>query len=447
MHVRLLAAVTVAIATTALTEPLDLLTAYRQSAQASPLVAQSVARLHAQQYGKNIARSALAPRLLAEGSASVNDLDLEGFGPQPIDESYSPYSYRFALEQPLINAAAWSTLKSSRSTVEASEAELQAVQQDLMLQVSEAYFGVLRARALERVAQSEQTLLQEIQDRAKGEHRAGTGDIIAVEEAQARLDGAQARLLAARNQVQIARRALERLTHESVGDMVDLGPLEPNAPAADKITEWEETALSNQPRLQKARLEVEANHLLAKSADRRRWPVISLNAQYDHADSTFAPDINRRESSIGIRAVWTLFQGGEINATHAKAEALAQASLYGMENIEDRVRLETQRAFLELENSVAQLEAAMRALNSSTTALRATQKGHEVGSRTVADVLDSIQRHTQMESEYFLALYNHVLNRLRLKAVAGVLSEKDVEEVNALLSTHPQPRDLSIGVE
>lgn len=421
------------LASTVPAQQLDLLTAYRQSSESSPQIAQATAQLHAEQSGKNIARSALGPRLVAEGSSSLSDLHLSGFGPQPIDDNYSPYSFMLSLSQPLINATAWSAFQSTRSSVQAREAAVQSVRQHLMMQVAEAYFSVLRAQAFERAAHSQQSLLQEIANRAESEKRAGTGDIIAVEDAQARLDAAQAQLLSASNTVQLAFRALEKLTHQPIKSLADLKANVPQAPVSGSVEDWEKTAVNNQPLLQKSRMEVEANEDLAKAANRRRWPVVSLTAQYNYADGSFAPDINRRESLVGINAVWPLFQSGEINATHARAASLAQASRYGMENLEDNIRLDTQQAFLDLQNSVAQLKAAKRAFDSATTALKATQKGREVGSRTVADVLDSAQRHAKAESNYYAALYNHVLARLRLKAAAGVLSAKDLEAVNALL--------------
>ncbi|MFA7256667.1 MAG: TolC family protein, partial [Kiritimatiellales bacterium] len=348
----------------------DLLTVYRQASASSPLVAQAQARLQAEQFGKDIARSALAPRLTAEGSVSQNNLDLKGFGPAPINESYNPSSYSVTLTQPLINGSAWSTLQASRSKAEGYEAGLLAVQQDLILQTADAYFAVLRAEALERTALSRQTLLQKISDRAESERKAGTGDIIAVEEARARLDGAQSELLSARNGVQLARRTLEKLTHKSVGALAGLKTLEPQGPIPALMEEWVKSAVNNQPMLEQARKELQTSRYMISAASRRRWPVISLNAQYNHADSSFSPAIDRRESLVGVSAVWPLFQGGEIRASRARAEALSRVSQYGLEALKDNVTLDTQRSFLNLENSVAQLTATRRALESAETALK-----------------------------------------------------------------------------
>lgn len=428
-------AATVLTVTSIHVQATDLLTAYRQAAASSPLVAQAQARLQAEQFSKDIALSAFAPRLTAEGSVSQNNLDLNGFGTAPINEAYNPSSYSVTLTQPLINGSAWSTLQASRSKAQGYEAGLLAVQQDLILQTADAYFTVLREEALERTALSRQTLLQKISDRAEGERRAGTGDIIAVEEALARLDSSQSELLRARNGIQLARRALEKLTHKPVVDaLADLKMLEPQGPVPDSINDWVKSAINSQPMLEQARKELQTSRYMISAASRGRWPVVSLNAQYNRADGSFAPSIERRESLVGVSAVWPLFQGGEIRASKARAEALARVNQHGLEALADNVTLDAQRAFLNLENSVAQFNAAQRALESATTALKATQKGYETGSRSVVELLDSEQRHANAESDYYAALYSHVLSRLQLKASAGVLSEQDIEAINQLLT-------------
>jgi outer membrane protein len=430
-----LAAALAAFTTSGTAQAADLLTAYQQAAASSPLVAQARARRDAEGFGKDIARSALAPHLTAEGSISQNNLDLTGFGSSPINQSYNPSSYSVTLSQPLINGAAWSTLQASRSNAESYEAGLLAVQQDLILQTADAYFAVLRAEALEHTVLSRLTLLQKISDRADSERQAGTGDIIAVEEARARLDGAQAEQLSAHNGVQLARRALEKLTHQPVETLTDLETLELQGPVPAKIEEWVQSAANNQPVLEQARKELQASRYRISAASRGNWPVISLNAQYLHADGSFIPEMERRESLVGVTAVWPLFQGGAVRASRARAAALAQANQYGLEALQDNVRLETQRSFLNLENSAAQLTATRRALESATTALKATQKGYEIGSRSVVEVLDSEQRHAAAESDYTLALYSQVLARMQLKASAGVLSEQDVKAINDLLAS------------
>lgn len=418
--------------------PADLLNIYKQAAESSPLVKQASARWQAEQFGKDIARSALAPRLTAEGSVNQNHLDLTGFGAAPIKEEYNPSGYSVTLTQPLINGSAWAAFQASHSHAQSYEAGVLAVKQDLILQTADAYFAVLRAEALERTALSQQTLLQKISDRADSERRAGTGDMIAALEARARLDAAQAELLSARNGVQLARRALEKLTHQPVSEpLTDLETLEPQGPLPARMEDWVKSAETSQPVLEQARRELQATRYMISAASRGNWPEVSLNAQYNYADGAFMPSIERHESLVGISAVWPLFEGGRVRASKARAEALAQAGRYGLEALTDNVRLDTQKAFLNLENSAAQLTAAKCALESADTALKATQKGYEIGSRSLVELLDSAKRKADAESDYHLALYSQILCRLQLKASAGVLSENDVIAINRLLAVKP----------
>jgi hypothetical protein len=44
-----------------------------------------------------------------------------------------------------------------------------------------------------------------------------------------------------------------------------------------------------------------------------------------------------------------------------------------------------------------------------------------------------VRRHTDAQKDRNAALYRHVLSRVRLKAAAGILSEQDVEALNAML--------------
>jgi outer membrane protein len=70
---------------------------------------------------------------------------------------------------------------------------------------------------------------------------------------------------------------------------------------------------------------------------------------------------------------------------------------------------------------------------SSRSALRATERGMEVGNRTIVDVLDSRRRVFEAERDYASARYNYLANLVRLRAAAGSLLPADLEAINAYL--------------
>ncbi|HQN19839.1 MAG TPA: TolC family protein, partial [Syntrophobacteraceae bacterium] len=106
---------------------------------------------------------------------------------------------------------------------------------------------------------------------------------------------------------------------------------------------------------------------------------------------------------------------------------------YHLKDLEDQVDLDTQNAFLILQNSVPEMLAAQQALASNLTSLEATRKGYEIGSRSVVDLLKVAHDYEAAQRNYFVTLYSQVVARVKLKAAAGVLGEEDVKAVNSLL--------------
>ncbi len=113
-----------------------------------------------------------------------------------------------------------------------------------------------------------------------------------------------------------------------------------------------------------------------------------------------------------------------------------------------RVSRQTERAardaFLGVNSEISRVQALRQALESSQTALKATEAGYEVGTRTAVDVLDARRTLVQAQTNYSRSRYDYILNVLRLKQAAGNLDRKALEEVNAWLAeTSPAAAPVS----
>jgi outer membrane protein len=93
----------------------------------------------------------------------------------------------------------------------------------------------------------------------------------------------------------------------------------------------------------------------------------------------------------------------------------------------------TRNAYRSIIAGISSVEANRQAVISAQSSLDATQAGYEVGTQTIVDVLLAQQTLFQAESAYSLARHSLVINQLTLKADAGTLGYKDLEQVNALL--------------
>ncbi|HUY82021.1 MAG TPA: TolC family outer membrane protein [Acidobacteriaceae bacterium] len=415
----------------------NLQTAWQQAAATSPEVAQARAQLEAQQAGRSIARSALLPHLEGGASGGINTAHVTGFGSQPISTGYHSDIFSASLTASVLDGQSLIAVKQADSRIRASEAALAYTEQNLELAVTEAYFGVLRAQANEHVARKQEKLLEGIDAETLAKLHVGTGDIISVREVEAQLDATKSDLIVATNAVAIAKDQLQQLTHHPVGTLQDVKTLEPIGPQPGTVAPWIAAALRNQPLLRRARAEWKESQQQVQFAKRAWWPTLTLSGTGLHSSGALLPPLVVNQVGASLNLSVPIYQGGSIRAGVRQAKALSKASQARVGAMQDQVRLETQTAFLELENSAEQFHAAQQAVRSAQTSLDATRKGFEIGSRSIIDLLTATTQLASVQRTYYLALYTQLVARVQLKAAAGVLSATDIQSINTLLSAAP----------
>jgi outer membrane protein len=87
-----------------------------------------------------------------------------------------------------------------------------------------------------------------------------------------------------------------------------------------------------------------------------------------------------------------------------------------------------------VQSGAAQVRALEAAEASSKLALDATKLGYKVGVRVNLDVLNSQTQLFSTQRDLAKARYDVLVNSLKLRQAAGVLTASDIDGVNALLS-------------
>ncbi len=414
----------------------NLETAYQLAASSSPLIAQASAQLEADLAGKTLARAALLPHIGAFASGGMNTAYVTGFG-QPISTGYHSDVFSASLTESIFNGQAFTAMKQSDSRIRVSEAALAYAQQLVALEVTQAYFSVLQTQANQRVAQQQCDLLQSVNKQTNASLHVGSGDIISVQEVQAQLDAAKADLISATSAVSIAEGQLERLTHHPAATLQDVTDLQAMGPQPDALDPWLATALKNQPLLQQAKSTLKVSEQQVQFAKRSRWPTLTLSGIGQHAAGTLIPPLMIDQIGGSLNLSIPIYEGGSTRAGIHQAEALAKASRANVVNLQDEIKLDTQTAFLDLQDSVAQLQATRQSVTSAKVSLDGTRKGYEIGSRSIIDLLTATTNYAAAQRSYYLALYTQLVARTQLKAAAGILTPLDVEAINTLLYSQP----------
>ena len=416
----------------------DLISIYKMARDTDPALKAAMSDLEASKTERPLAMSQLLPQLTALAGIGRYRKNISGIGPDNIDKGFWGESYSATLVQPIFNGQAYISLKMAESMIQTQEAEVLAVSQDLMARVCASYFDLLDARAQRSVARDNVRLSKKIYDQAVAFFKAGTGDIVSVKEAKARWDAAKAGVIKAENRISIAKENLSILVHRRVGDILDVRPFKPTGPDPDDISKWVQAALDNQPRLKEAKLRIKLANQEIDYNKRQRWPKLNLEAQASYTDGSFLPDVIYRDVHGMVVLSIPFYLGGSIGAKTQRATAKAISARHGYQRTCDEITFETKRAYLKLKDSISQLEAAKQAMESAKVSMEATNKGYEIGTRNVVDAVNMTDRYLIAKRAYLNALYSHIIARIELKKVTGILTIKDLESINGLLDNPPK---------
>ena len=160
--------------------------------------------------------------------------------------------------------------------------------------------------------------------------------------------------------------------------------------------------------------------------------VASYNDNYVNGSYTgFGNDL--KSGVVGLQLQIPLYQGGAISSRVRQAALNKQKAQDDVEIARRGTALETQRAYLNLSTSIAQVKAYEQALISSQSQVDSTKLGYEVGVRTSVDVLNAQQQLFSAKRDLLQSRYNYLVNIIRLKAVSGTVAEIDLADINQQL--------------
>ncbi|HKY90654.1 MAG TPA: TolC family outer membrane protein [Nevskiaceae bacterium] len=356
--------------------------------------------------------------------------------PQNVYDNYNSWRADLELRQPLFRLDWFDRLDRAAALDDQARIALRERKTDLVGKTSQRYLEVLQAIDQERAAEAEAKAVREslgdTQKRYDVQLVPGTD----LKEAKARDDLAQARLVAARRGVEIARDALDETTGDGYVEMPVLRedvPIPPLMPGT--LEEWVKITQDNSPRLQTARREVEVKRAESEAQRAARYPTLDLVGAVMHDDTTeFAAGAEVDDQRIGVELTVPLYAGG-VNSARARQAA---ADLRVAEATLNRTSRETEREarqlFREAQSSYTESAAYAQALVSARAAEGATAAGYDAGTRTITDVLDARSRAVQARRDLNNARFTLLMKLLRLKQVAGVLQESDLIALDSFLA-------------
>jgi outer membrane protein len=446
----------------------SLLDAYRDALRSDPTLREAAALRLATLETKPQARAALLPQFEGTGSYERQYASGTQNFTQRIEtgevvtlttgfeqDTEPRRAWQLRATQTLFRWDQWVALRQADRQLARAEAEFRAAEQDLMARVAQRYFEILGARATLMAAEAAKEAIGRQLEQAEKRFEVGLSAITDVQEAQASFDSATATVIEAKRTLAVAREFLREITGEYYQDIADAGPDVPLvSPNPLDVDEWVRTALARNLNLEAARLGAEISRGDIDSRQAGHYPALELfvargntrvTAQrrdrpqplpgepepdlqpYRPANSDFWQD------SYGVQVRVPFYSGGAIASQVREATYRHQASQHLLERTARQTERQARDSYLSVTSEISRVQALAQAVQSSQTALRATEAGFEVGTRTTVDVLQSRRLLFESQRDYANSRYAYLVNALLLKQAAGILREADIEEIDSWL--------------
>jgi protease secretion system outer membrane protein len=396
--------------------------------------------LESTRQGVPIARASLLPQVGLSASTSqvsgtrsfFNNLQQEAKVGVEYKSPYAALQFRL----PLLNAEAWARLDQAQATADQAEQLFRARGLDLVDRVGTAYLQVLLSAEALTLAEQERAAAEGQLKRAGERFKRGEGTRSEEALAQSSFDVARVKVFEAQNQLDIAKRALQRFTGRPTSQLNQIAQdFVPEEAAVGGLFEWLDTAVRNSPMIQAKQQALLATQMNVKRVSAGHLPRVDLVASIARSENESLSNLGQTSvlKSLGVQVNVPLYAGGGVVAGVRQAVAEQSRAEEDIRNERENVEAEVQRNYLLVSNGAARVLAYRRAAESSQVAYTGAIRAQEAGVGTTADVLDAQFRLFQARRDLAVARYDYLAGRLRLKAHAGVPLDEVTRDIDQLL--------------
>ena len=410
----------------------NLSTVYQQAQANDPTLLRAQAQFNAAKEDIIQARSVLLPNINASASWGAEETELENV--TSLDRSST--SYGVGLSMQIYHHDSWLRLDNAKKSAHRSDVSYQSAKQDLIIRVTQAYFNVLSAKDDLEFANAEKTAIERQLEQTKQRYSVGLTAVTAVHEAQAQYDNAVTEVIRAENNVFRAEEALRVITnvYPTNLDILDTAKFSASRPSPDSANEWQQTAEAKNLDLiaQKIGVDIAKDHI--NIAQARHYPTVDFNARYSKSDADNDLErvygIESNSQSVGIELAVPIYSGGATSSLVRQAQSNYVAASQELEQTHRAVVQNARNSYNTVIAAVSGIKALEQSVISAESALKATEAGFEVGTRTIVDVLDSTRNLYNAKRNLSSTRYSYIEAILNLKRAAGTISEDDIDAIN-----------------
>ena len=312
--------------------------------------------------------------------------------------------------------------RGAKKLVTASDFATEQARQDLILEVMQAYYGVLVLQENLKAANDAVKTAEVNQQRMETMHTAGLlvdSDLFSAKVFVSQMKDRQIR---AQNALALAEMQLARQTGAALDESIEpAGTLHQPGTLGKTIDEWTHLALEQRPALRAAELQQTAADEERKAVKSEFGPKLALFGSTERDAMTLAGPSGSNWTG-GARLDFNLFAGGAQKARLAEASARESKAKHNVEWFRSGIQMEVRKAYLDGNAAAQRATAAQDAADQAKESLRIIQNRYQTGLTTVTELLRSQTAQLDATIAYLAAVQDWQIARAQLERAAGVLT-------------------------
>ncbi len=336
------------------------------------------------------------------------------------DQSNTAKAGAVTLQQALYRGGrTMAQVQEAKDLIRSSIANLESIEQNVLLQAVMAYMNVIRDEALVELSANNSRVIGEQFNATRERFDVGELTRTDVSQAEARLARAGADIIAARGNLQSSIANFERVIGYNPADLRFPLPLIPVPVSLDEAIKyadgWNPDVRSSQylHKSSESTVSVIRGELL---------PDISIQGSLGKSKDP-SPTINDADSAvIGVVATIPLYEASSVRSRVRQAKYVTNQRYTEVLDTKRSVREMVISSWENLAAARAEIEARTTQLEAAEVARYGVKQEADLGARTILDTLDADQEVLDAQTALVTAKRNEVVARFELAAAMGVLN-------------------------
>ncbi len=363
------------------------------------------------------------PKLIGKASYlrydSVPTFDIPGFGTIPFG-TRDNLNYSFEVTQPIFTGGRIKSYHDvTKSAYDSAKQDSHVKKKDVVRDVTNKYFQVLKANKLVEITRSSRDLIRSHLDNVNAYFEAGILSKNDQLSAEVSLANAENFLIRANNGYELAKSSLNYSLNRDVNTPVLLEDIDENEGVTQNVdlNSSFDRALTGREELviaDNAKKIGEALIMIEKSA---LWPQIYFIGAYTRTGDEIPLDEENFSALFTLEL--DIFDWGETGHNIDNARIGLKVARENETIIKNSIRLEVKAAFLRLKQAHEEINATKQAIRQAEENMRIYKEKCEVKAATSTDVLDANNLILRSRINYYQALYDFHIAKVDLKRAVG----------------------------